>query len=192
MNKSRIYDLCFVATDKQITKNHHLFLHFVKYLDNKQHNLNIIFIGDLNKIMVANKMEDFLKKLTHIKFTNKHNCSKEELIEIYNSSRINILFSGRDAYPRVITESGACGCFNIALDTLSDGKIFYDGYAGVLIGDPHVPKKLQKALSLSYDPSYILWDKIEKYINMPYDHKNISLHVKNKYNIQNVINEIYN
>ena len=41
-----------------------------------------------------------------------------KLIETYNKCKVNISFSGRDACPRVISESCSCGCFNIALDTI--------------------------------------------------------------------------
>jgi len=190
-NSEREYHLCFAATEKQLTKNHHLFLHFVKYLETTKKHYKIIYIGDLNSILSANDMKNLLSSLSFVSIENKKSCTSEEMIDVYNKSKINILFSGRDAYPRVISESAACGCFNIALDTLSDGKPFYDGYMGALIGDSSVKKMLRQAGSLSYVPDEKLWKQIVVYMDTVFDHKNISIQSKNKYNVENVIKSIY-
>ena len=190
-NSIRYCDLCFVATDKQTTKNHHLFLHFLKYLNAQETKRTVIFVGNLPAILIANKMPKLIDELTNVDITYYNLCSRDMMVEIYNKSKINILFSGRDAYPRVISESAACGCFNIALDTLSDGKNFYDGYLGSLIGNKDVTKKLQRSSSLSYQPDDRLWKEIEQYMDLTYDHENISVYFKNKYNVTNTINEIY-
>ena len=50
LNVKRIYDFCFVATEVQTTKNHHLFLSFLEFLENNGYKYNIIFIGNLNVI----------------------------------------------------------------------------------------------------------------------------------------------
>lgn len=189
--KERMYDLCFVATEKQLTKNHDLFLNFLLYMESIERKCNVIYIGNLEKILADNKMENILDKLNCVTLTNKEKCKQTDLIKIYNDTKINILFSGRDAFPRVITESAACGCFNIALDTLSDGKTFYDGHLGVLIGDNNVNKILKPFNSLSYVPDDKLWEKIIAYMDKNYDHNNISVLFKNKYSIDNNINEIY-
>ena len=190
-NLQRDYDICFIATEKQSTKNHPLFLEFVKYLNDTSQKYNIIFVGNLPEILDQYQMDDYIPKLINVKLTNYISCTKEKLISIYNRSKINIILSGRDAAPRVVYESAACGCFNIALDTLSDGKNFYDGYLGILVGDPNLPKILKKSLSLSYEPSVQLWEKIMPYLKLTYDHTNISIYFKTKYNLQNVINDIY-
>ena len=45
----------------------------------------------------------------------------DDLVSLYNDSKNNLIFSGRDCNPRVIAESMQCGCHNISLDILSDG-----------------------------------------------------------------------
>ena len=50
--------------------------------------------------------------------------SKDQLCEVYNRSRIHLITSGRDCFPRTIPESVCCGCYNIVLDILSDGTSF--------------------------------------------------------------------
>lgn len=191
-NDQREYDLCFVATEKQKTKNHHLFLHLVKYLDDIKKECKIILIGSLKSILKMHKMDKFLGKLTSVTLVNKDQCDKMELVKVYNKSKINILFSGRDAYPRVISESAACGCFNIALDTLSDGKTFYDGTLGILIKENTVKKRLKSGSSLSYDPNPKLWNQIIKYMDTTFDHGAISLQFKKKYNLMNAVDSIMN
>ena len=188
-NDKREFDLCFVATEKQITKNHHLFVAFIKYLDLKGIKSKVVFVGDLQKVLNLHKIEKF--NLKCVKITNYAFCEKEELVKVFNKCRINILFSGRDAYPRVISESAACGCFNIALDTLSDGKNFYDGVLGALVGDPGIAKKISNSSSLCYEPNPKLWDQVIQYLNMTFDHENISVQFKKKYNMRNVMEEIY-
>lgn len=187
----REYDICFIATENQSTKNHHLFLHLIKYLEGSKRKCKIVYITDLNCILKTNQMENFLGKLEFVELINKPRCCKEELLRIYNRTKINIIFSGRDAYPRVIAESAACGCFNIALDTLSDGKSFYDNILGSLIGDDNVSKKICQSSSLSYEPDSRLWQQIIDYMEKSYDHCDISLQFKNRYNLKNVIDNIY-
>ena len=187
-NLERIYDICFVATENQLTKNHNLFLAFVDYLETNCYNINIIFIGDLQKIL-NNKNLDYMSKFKYVKFEYKCDLSKNELIEIYNLSKNNLIFSGRDAFPRVVCESSACGCFNIALDTLDDGICLYDGILGVLIGEKEVSKKILKG-SLSYLPDARLFDKIISEIKIKREHNEISIRYKDEYNINNLVKNI--
>lgn len=186
----RIYDICFIATAKQTTKNHDLFLHFICYLENIRKKCRIIYVGDLEYILQENCMTNKIRNFQTVKLDNRINCCTKEIIDIYNQSKINILFSGRDAYPRVISESSACGCFNIALDTLTDGKNFYDGYLGKLVGNNNIKKILKDASSLSYTPNIVLWQEIITYMDKTYNHYDISVKFKKKYNLQNTITSI--
>jgi glycosyltransferase involved in cell wall biosynthesis len=187
---TREYDICYVATEKQPTKNHDLFFNFILYLEAIKRECNIIYVGNLEKIIFDTGMKDIREKLSYVNLHNVHHCNHYELINIYNKSKINILFSGRDALPRVVSESSACGCFNIALDTLSDGKSFYDGILGVLLGDPSVKKVLKPSSSLSYVHDFKLWNVFIPYLDASYNHSEISLIFKQKYNIDNIVNEI--
>ncbi len=189
---TREYDICYVATDKQPTKNHDLFLNFVLYLEAIKRKTSVIYVGNLEKIILDTGIKNITDNLSHVKLENRNYCNHEELIEIFNNTKINILFSGRDALPRVVSESSACGCFNIALDTLSDGKSFYDGKLGILIGDPSVKKILKPASSLSYVHDFRLWNNILPWLDMTYDHSEISLQFKQKYTVDKIVDEIFN
>ena len=205
-NTNRSYDLCYVATDKQATKNHDLFLHFLSFLEQRSIKCNVMYVGNLEKIIEDTlsgrtaeakdvkdaKVIDKTTKLTYVNISNIISCRQYDLIEIYNKTKINIMFSGRDALPRAIGESAACGCFNIALDTLSDGKAFYDGHLGALIGDKSCKRVLKPGGSLSYVNNPILWEKVLPYLTKTYDHNAISIDVKAKYNMDKLIDKIYN
>lgn len=185
-NLNRIYDLCFVATEKQITKNHNLFLKFLDYLDEKNFLYNIIFVGNLNTIT---SNPNYSNKFKSIKLHYEVDVSKNRLIEIYNLSINNLIMSGRDAFPRVVAESASCGCFNIGLDTLMDGTSVYINPIGVLLGDSSIPTEMIKD-SMSYLPNDIIFDKIQKSMDMQRNHNEISLTYKKNYNIDNTIREI--
>lgn len=188
LNYNRIYDFCFVATELQLTKNHNLFLNFVEYLDENNYNYNIIFVGNLNKIT---NDTNYCNKFKNVKLEFKINLSRNELIDIYNNSRNNMIFSGRDAFPRVMAESSACGCFNIVLDTLDDGISLCDGILGKIVGDDNVSKNFSGG-SLSYKSDKILWSKIIKELEIKRDHNEISLKYRNDYNVENLIKQINN
>ena len=167
LNLERQYHIIFVASEKQPTKNHHLFIEMLKYYDNKEYKLNVIYIGNLIEI---NNLR--LKNINlSIKFWVDHN----ELIKLYNQSKVNILFSGRDALPRVLIESLACGCFNIALDTISDGKYLLTNNLGVLLSfeSEKIFDKIKK--SVSYQSNQKIYDKIYEYIEKEYNHEEISI-----------------
>ena len=119
----------------------------------------------------------------------KYKLQRSELIFIYNQSKNNLIFSGRDAFPRVICESSACGCFNIVLDTLIDGKSICNGKLGILIGNKTIQKDFIKD-SLTYTPDDYLWNKIVEEINKPRNHNEISLRYKKEFNCDNLINNI--
>lgn len=186
-NTERIFDFCFVATENQKTKNHELFLNFLDYLEYFEFKYNIIFVGNLEKIT---EIPNYSSKFKHINLIVKYDLSKNDLILIYNQSKNNIIFSGRDAFPRVICESAACGCYNIALDTLCDGTSFFDNSElGILIGDEFIEKKIINA-SLTYTSSKIIFEKIINEINKNRNHNLISCQYKKKYNIENTLNDI--
>ena len=193
-NCKRIYDICFVATHKQSTKNHHLFMAFLRYCEKKRVNITAIYVGDYTKVKCFSNIDNEIKLFKSVKLILKKRLEGEEMVNLYNSSRINILFSGRDCNPRVITESLSCGCFNIALDTLSDGKWIYDSFFGELVGSKQVKIDKMKSYSICYIPSNIIFDQINKLINKEYDHKNIAIETYKKFNIsiniKNIVSEL--
>lgn len=186
-NIERIYDFCFVATEKQKTKNHELFLIFLDFLEYFELRYNMLFVGNLEKIT---GVSNYSSKFKHINLTIKYELSKKDLIKVYNQSKNNIIFSGRDAFPRVICESAACGCYNIALDTLCDGTSFFSNIdLGILVGDEIVEKKIIN-YSLIYESSKIIWKKIIFELNKKRNHNLISYLYKKNYNIDNTLNDI--
>jgi hypothetical protein len=185
-NYKRIYDFCFVYNYQQPTKNYDLFLDFVKYLEKigKKYSVLIIIFNGNN----TNFKNDF--KNINITIINEY-ISQESLCDYFNKVNVNMIFSGRDAFPRIITESSYCGCYNIALDTLTDGKYFYDNNKlGKLISSPESRKIIKSKNSLCYDSDKKLFDKIIPYIEGTYDHKEISIISKNEFDIEKLIGKL--
>ncbi|CAI2358488.1 Glycosyltransferase [uncultured virus] len=191
---NRKYHFCFIATEMQRTKNHDLFLNLVLYLEKHKIAATGIYIGDLKKVQLDYKIT--LPSLQHVKLDNKISCNSNELINVYNACKTNLLFSGRDAFPRVLCESAACGCFNIGLDTMSDGKEVY--------GNPTLGKLLsyrsgKDALPINTDVRtgsfyYASHDKIfedmSKLMMQTYDHCKISAEFKKAYTQDRVVDAI--
>ena len=101
-----------------------------------------------------------------------------------------MLFSGRDACPRVISESLACGCYNIALNTLSDGKLYYDNLFGELIRNTNIELIYKTNKSISYSNNPILWKHIINISKKIFNHEDISKKSIKKFNINNISQKI--
>lgn len=161
---NRTYDFIFVGDATQPTKNHYLMFDFIQYCENLKLNTNIIYIT--NAIILKNKVDNFIDAniLKYVNLTFKPDLTPEELNIEFNKSKINLTLSGRDAYPRTITESGSAGCFNIALDTLSDGKYFIDKYKGIILSS-NEDIKLNESNSISYVKNNKLFKTIYNVLN---------------------------
>jgi hypothetical protein len=186
IKKDRVFMFCVVANPRQETKNLKLFLSFLEYLDARKFKIKVLYIGDFNDCLSRNGLTYF--ELNYVQLTWKEMVTRDEIWSLYSQTKINLLFSGRDAFPRVILESGLCGCFNIALETLSDGKYYYNGLRGVLIKDGET--RFEKHNSISYLPSPILWDQIIKYFNFDFDHEFISSDVRSNFSIEKTVQSI--
>jgi|UniRef100_A0A6C0J2Z4 glycosyltransferase involved in cell wall biosynthesis len=178
-SKTRLIDFIFVANATQSTKNHHLFHEFILYVAERcktsQSSYSFMFIGDIETVRKNYNCPSFGQYPPCIKFSNKNSVNSEILREIYNNSKINLIFSGRDAVPRVIFESSACGCFNIALDTLSDGKYFYDNpILGQLIGTSTIKIVKRPSKSIAYESNNEIWKNILTHAFKTYDHVKIA------------------
>lgn len=170
-NGKRSQDFIYVATELQKTKNRDLFIKFLDYCENNKMNINVTNVG---------KMEYSLSNLKYVSIIHYDRVSPNTLVELYNSAKINLILSGRDAYPRVLAESLACGCYNVALDTLSDGKYIYDGFLGTMLHYPNINKIYDKnTKSVCYEPNKTIFDDIYEFKNKNYDHENISIKYKN-------------
>ena len=60
--------------------------------------------------------------MNHVKITIKKGLTTDGVNYYYNRCKCLLITFGRDANPRVLSESISCGCFAIVLDILSDGK----------------------------------------------------------------------
>ena len=181
----RSYDMSFVATDKQPTKNHDLFVHLINYLEVKKKRMKCVFVGDWTKIPAFKK----LKTLRYMKLEKFKKLGRDKIVEVFNKTRVNILFSGRDCCPRVISESLASGCYNVATDTLSDGQWIYNGFYGEIVsGDP---KDIQiKSGNKSYIQNDIIYNKIIKIVEKQYDHNMISKKFIHEFTLERNITDI--
>ena len=139
---------------------------------------------------MKSKISNFISKLNYVNLKFYHNLTSEELNMLFNKTKINLLFSGRDSCPRIISESMVGGCYNLALDTLSDGKFYYDGVCGQLIGNENFNVTIKNRMSLSYVNNNKLWKNISDINKQQFDHKMISTLSNNKYNINSVIKNI--
>jgi glycosyltransferase involved in cell wall biosynthesis len=186
-NMFRDIDFCFVATEKQPTKNHDLFFGLIEYLEIQELTTKIFYVGNLEASIARYAPSFSLSNLKYVSLENHQSLLPHEMVKIYNRSKINISFSGRDAFPRVTGESAACGCFNLAFDTLSDGKNFYEEPLGSLISAPTVRMIRKPGSSLSYVNSPILWVEVQKYLERNYDHNLISITYRKKYNLLDLV-----
>ena len=192
-SKKRYIDFIFVANSNQMTKNHHLFHNFIKYLENKcitdNINLfNVAFIGDMETVRKNYELYDFGLYNKCINFINRDKINSNDLRELYNNSKVNLLFSGRDAVPRVLFESSACGCYNIALDTLSDGKYFFKNIMlGKLVGDTKIEIEKRPSSSISYHSNDALWKMIYEYYKKEHDHEKIAIECSRYYSLERSI-----
>jgi hypothetical protein len=186
INLKREYDFIFVGDAIQPTKNHHLMFHFIEYCEKNKIKYNILYVSD--KSILKTKIDNFIEiadlNYVSLKFVNY--LTPQQMNIYFNQSKINLIFAGRDAFPRTITESLFSGCYNIALDTLSDGKNVINNIFGKVIGDEDGLLKLLTSKSISYENNDILWRQISSIATHTFDHANISLQSRQQYNYENI------
>ena len=189
-NYFRTYDLLFCASDVHPSKNWDVFTEFIDYCEKKKYKLNLLIVTPV----ILNKTMSKYTKLQYVKITIKRGLTSSEMEEIYNLSKCNLITFGRDANPRVISESLNCGCYNIILDILSDGQdiIKNNPLLGKIIEIP----KHQKKYELSYKSiSCVLGDakceEIYRTIIKKYDHCEISSIFTQYYSPLKVCRNIY-
>ena len=189
LNLDRTYDFIFIGDAIQSTKNHELMIEFINYCELNELKFKIIYISNFlilkNKIKVLNP-----KDLKFVQLSIYHSLTPEELNILYNKTKINLIFSGRDACPRTISESLAAGCYNIALDTLSDGKTYFNSLFGEILGDANGNLIMRASSSISYTNNNNIFKKIIYIQKNNFDHKKISVESKKKFNLDNLIKQI--
>lgn len=190
LNLFRINDFIFVGDATQYTKNHNLMLDFINYCEINKFKYKFVYVTIAN--LLKEKVKNFIdpSKLKYIKLEYIEKLKPDELNILFNKSKINLIFSGRDACPRTISESLASGCYNIALDTLSDGKQYYSDLFGELISNNEGTMIMGESKSISYVGDENIWKKIINISKLSFDHKQISILSKEKFNIDVLLNNI--
>lgn len=113
----RIYDIIYFGSTIYPTKNTNIFLDYLQILEKN---------GDHLKICFVSKFNDQLFHYQNIQVNVYNNIDQEQIKELCLQSKNNLILSGRDANPRIISESLSAGCFCICLNTLSDGYSIFE------------------------------------------------------------------
>ena len=111
LNQIRQYDIIYNGSTKYPTKNSNLFFEYLVYLNKNKINLRVCMISKFN---------DDTPQFEHVQI-ERIDASRDGIKTLFLQSKNQIIMSGRDANPRVISEGLSCGVFCICLDTLSDG-----------------------------------------------------------------------
>lgn len=186
----RQYDIIHNGSLAYPTKNTDLFLRYLTYLDNKKYKLNVC---------IVTKFDD-QKTKERLNYNNLQvdliiNEDMQGMVELFSSSKNNLIFSGRDANPRIISEGLSCGCYCICLNSLSDGY-------GILVNNPLFGTVVEGNKMLISDDKNMsgccvetadLFAKITAKLLEPKDHETIknkfNSFIANKYSSQ--INRLY-
>jgi hypothetical protein len=115
LHSIREYDLIFTGTTIQRTKNFDLFYSMIDRMLSIKPDISIALVG------VTEGAEKLKQRWDGHDIDIFARVPKDELCRLFNRSKIHIVTSGRDCFPRTIPESIVCGCYVIALDILSDG-----------------------------------------------------------------------
>ena len=189
LGKERINDFIFVADPTQQTKNHDLLFSFIDFCESNKIAKSFIYVA--KKELVRKNVHNFNLNYKYVTLKFKPNQTPSQLNELFNQTKINLTLSGRDACPRTISESLAAGCYNIALDTLSDGKFyFYEKLFGNLFSNMHQNVEVRSG-SLAYCASNFLWKTILKRTNNRFDHGEIAKRSRDLYNQDNILSKLF-
>jgi hypothetical protein len=190
LNLKREYDFIFIGDATQHTKNHHLMFHFINYCETNSISIKVIYISD--KELLKNKVQNFIdeKNLKYVNLTYDNYLTPTDLNIYMNKSKINLIFSGRDAFPRTITETLCAGCYNIALDTLSDGKNVIVNPFGKIIGNEKYIIEILKSSSISYINNNKLWEEILDINKNVFDHSKISSEALKEFSFEKILASI--
>jgi hypothetical protein len=151
ITNTRPYDIVYCGSTMYPTKNAGLFLDYLNYLSkNKIH----------VKICIVSRFDDHMPTFPYIQIEQKNNVSYDTMKTIFSQSRVNLIMSGRDANPRVISEALSCGCYCICLDTMSDGYSLFKEKPVLGSRIPTVGKYLAENSSACCKPNDELFDRI--------------------------------
>jgi len=189
-NSKKEYDLMFCASDVHPSKNWEIFYKFLVYCDTNKKGFKLLII---TPVISKDAMSKYTK-FRYINTTVKRGLNSEEMNLYYNKCKCLMVTFGRDANPRVISESLSCGCFNIILDLLSDGKhvVKNNDILGKIIKIPN--------RNISFEASYksvkcvltdAQYDEMYNLIKQEYDHQLIAKTFTETYNVDNTVNSLH-
>ena len=121
------YDICIVGS-LSIYKNLNALLEILSYIDIS---LNIIFIGNYDNTISSIKK---FQKLNH-NFIHLNYIQKNDLLKLYNNSKILCITSLIEGMPKVVLEAGSCGLPVIGFKGSSIDDIINNGYNGFIVDD---------------------------------------------------------
>ena len=184
---NREFDFIYVATPMQTTKNHHILMDFIEYIERNEITLKLLYVGD------TGEKEDLTKILTneyqYIEIESYDHVEIRELCLLFNKAKNQLITSGRDCNPRVISEGLCCGCYTIALDILSDGLSFFNQFSdlGVIIKTSHAQPIYTRRNSISIVPNDEIFNEILTIAMKKRNHINIGRLTKEILSIENAL-----
>ena len=181
----RYYDIIYCGSLQYPTKNTQLFLAFMEYLNNTNSALKICFVSKFES-------DNPLSKFDRLNIDFYINVNPKKMEELFRNSRNNLILSGRDANPRIISESLSCGCYIICTSTLSDGYSILEEnplFGKIIKGFSAIISQHDSASLL---PSDELFSKINKYTSQNKNHSDIEMKFRSviQKNYDNCIEQI--
>ena len=182
------YDIIYTSGFNGSTKSINFFYNFMKYLKNTNQTLKICLVNKdnyTNKLIKISDIESI--GYEHLDIYIKH----DNVLKFYNLSKCHLITSNKDSQPRTICESISQNCFNIALDTLTEGLHLVKGKYGKVI------KTINKVYDNSYkvykyqehENDYIMFNEIIETVNNIKEKINMSVFQKELFN-ENIKNNI--
>jgi len=184
----RIYDLMFCASDSHPSKNWDIMYDFLSYCNKNKKDLSILIITP----DITDKRLQKYQSFASVKTILRRGLTSMEMNEMYNQCKCLMITFGRDANPRVISESLNCGCYNIVLDILSDGKdlIKNNPTLGTVIHTSNVfYVDSYKSVSCTLTPDNC--EQIYNLIKKTHQHKKISESFNKLYSEKTVTYDLY-
>jgi len=167
----RTYDIIICASDSHPSKNYNVIYDMIEYYESTKQSISIIIISPT--YTPTTKIHNY--KLNHVNLTVKHQLSRDEVNRYFCQSKCNLITFGRDANPRAISESLYCGCYNIILDILTDGKDLIAKnllFGKIIHCDTRIYVPEYKSVTCKITPA--MCDQIYALTKQPHDHKHIS------------------
>jgi len=133
----KIYDVCYIG-NFIFWKNHQLLFSALEKIKNS-HKIKVVCVGRTynrdNELKIA-----AWKYHLNIKFINE--ADQEMVAKIINQSKCGVIVSEKDANPRTINETLACGVPLVVSDNLVGGKRAIKSTTGIISKNQDLPQKI--------------------------------------------------